>query len=116
MRRFSIWLLALSALVITPTFADSGRTQLGSDSLIIDVRTPDEYHNGHVPEALNIPYDEIVGRIATVAPNRHSQIILYCRSGRRADVAEQALRRLGYSQIENKGGLEDMKNAGYQIK
>jgi phage shock protein E len=116
MHKVSIWLFALFMLVTAPAFADAGQARRSDDSLIIDVRTGDEYQRGHVPEALNIPYDEIADRIVTVAPNRRAQIILYCRSGRRAVIAEQTLRELGYIQIENKGGLEDMKNAGYRIE
>ncbi|MDS4028697.1 MAG: rhodanese-like domain-containing protein [Candidatus Contendobacter sp.] len=82
--------------------------------LIIDVRTTEEYRAGHVREAINIPYDEIAARIAAVAPDRNSGIVLYCRSGRRSGIAEQALRQMGYRQVENKGGLNDMLQSGYQ--
>ena len=58
--------------------------------------------------------DEIAGRIAAVAPDRDRRIVLYCRSGRRSGIAEQALRQMGYRQVENKGGLNDMLQNGYQ--
>lgn len=79
------------------------------------MRTADEYRTEHVREAINIPYDEIAARIAAVAPDRDSRIVLYCRSGRRSGIAEQALRQMGYRQVENKGGLSDMLQNGYQI-
>ncbi len=82
--------------------------------LIIDVRTAEEYRAEHVREAINIPYDEIAAHIAAVAPDRDSRIVLYCRSGRRSGIAEQTLRQMGYRQVENKGGLSDMRQSGYQ--
>ena len=88
---------------------------LASQPLVIDVRTTDEYRQGHVREAVNIPYDEITGRIAAFAPDPNTHIVLYCRSGRRAGIAEQALRQMGYGQIDNKGGLNDMLHSGYRI-
>lgn len=54
---------------------------------------------------------------ATISPpwllDRTAPLVLYCRSGRRSGVAEQTLRRMGYRQIENKGGLGDMQRSGY---
>lgn len=80
---------------------------------VIDVRSAEEYREGHIREAVHIPYEQIADRITTIVPDRDTRIILYCRSGRRAGIAEQALRKLGYTHIENKGGLEDMRRAGY---
>ena len=83
---------------------------------VFDVRSAEEYRAGHVREAVHIPYEQLAHRITAIVPNRDTHIVLYCRSGRRAEIAEQALRRLGYSRIENKGGLEDMRRAGYAIE
>lgn len=82
--------------------------------LIIDVRTVGEYQHEHIRQSVNIPYDEIAGRIAAFAPERDAHIVLYCRSGRRSGIAEQTLRQLGYRQIENRGGLNDMQRSGYR--
>ena len=106
----------LAALLFSvPTWADPGGLLAPGQPLIIDVRTADEYRAGHVQDAINIPYDEIAGRIAAVTPDHDARIVLYCRSGRRSGIAEQALRQMGYRQIENKGGLNDMLQNGYQI-
>jgi len=98
-----------------PALAEPGNLPAPGQPLIIDVRTTEEYRAGHVQDAVNIPYDEITGRIAALAPDRDSRIVLYCRSGRRSGIAEQALRQMGYRQIENKGALNDMLQNGYQI-
>lgn len=64
--------------------------------LILDVRTPAEYRSGHVPHAVNIPYD----RIDAQWPGRHvppeREIVVYCGTGRRAGIAQQSLQALGY--------------------
>ncbi|MBL8250543.1 MAG: rhodanese-like domain-containing protein [Candidatus Competibacter sp.] len=100
-------------LAAAPAWADHGAPVAGGP-LVIDVRTEAEYRQGRVREALNIPYDQIAGRIAAVAPDRDARIDLYCRSGRRSGLAEQTLRRLGYRHVENKGGLDDMRRNGFQ--
>ncbi len=89
---------------------------LADQPVVIDVRTADEYRQHHVQNAVNIPYDEITSRIAAVTPNRTTAIVLYCHSGRRAGIAERALRQIGYDRIENKGGLDDMQRNGYLIQ
>lgn len=107
--------LLVVLLFSIPALAEHGDPSAPGQPLIIDVRTADEYRAGHVQTAINIPYDEIAGRIAALAPDHDARIVLYCRSGRRSDIAEQALRQMGYRQIENKGGLNDMLQNGYQI-
>ena len=107
--------LLVVLLFSIPVLAEPGGLPTPGQPLIIDVRTTEEYRAGHVQDAVNIPYDEITGRIAALAPDRDSRIVLYCRSGRRSGIAEQALRQMGYRQIENKGALNDMLQNGYQI-
>ena len=108
------WRYALALLLwVSPVMAEHGSPVAGQP-LVIDVRSEAEYRQEHVREALNIPHDEIAGRIAAVAPDRATPIALYCRSGRRSGIAEQTLRRLGYRQIENRGGLDDMRRDGYR--
>ena len=77
------------------------------DAVILDVRSADEYASGHLRDACNIPHDRIAEEIAAVAPDKTVQIILYCRSGRRAATALNALHGLGYENVSNFGGLED---------
>lgn len=72
---------------------------------LIDVRSPGEYVDGHIPTADNIDYREITEAMAD--GDRDRPIVLYCRSGSRASVAESALRSIGYTRIVNFGGLRD---------
>lgn len=75
--------------------------------ILLDVRSPEEYASGYLQGALNIPHDRIGTEIASVAPDKAAQIILYCRSGRRANTALETLRAMGYANVSNYGGLED---------
>ena len=76
-------------------------------AVILDVRSGEEYASGHLRGARNIPHDRIAEEIASVAPDKTVQIILYCRSGRRADTALKTLNSMGYENALNLGGLED---------
>jgi phage shock protein E len=65
---------------------------------VVDVRSPEEFEGGHVPGALNIPYDQIGRRVAEVGP-RDRPVLVYCRSGRRSGIAAAELARQGYSAV-----------------
>ena len=76
-------------------------------AILLDVRSPEEYASGHLRGAINIPHDRIAGEIGELAPDKTVPVILYCRSGRRADTAMKTMRGMGYEQLQNLGGLED---------
>ena len=75
--------------------------------VLIDVRSAEEYASGHLQGTVNIPHDRITEEIGSVAADKSTRIILYCRSGRRADTALNALKVAGYENVSNYGGLED---------
>ena len=82
--------------------------QVAPDSFVlIDVRSAEEFASGHLQGAVNIPHDRITDEIGSVAADKSARIILYCRSGRRADTALNALKAIGYENVSNYGGLED---------
>jgi phage shock protein E len=74
---------------------------------IIDVRTQDEWNDGHMEGAILIPYDMIGDKIGTVSKDRSKRIYVYCRSGRRSKIAKETLDKLGYKDVVNLGSLED---------
>ncbi|WFF39107.1 rhodanese-like domain-containing protein [Moraxella nasibovis] len=78
----------------------------------IDVRSSDEYKAGHLTGAVNIVHTDIANQIASVAPNKDAPIHLYCRSGSRANVALQTLKEMGYTNVTNHGGYEDLVKQG----
>ncbi len=74
------------------------------DVLILDVRTPGEFAQGHVPGAVNIPHTEIAAHLDELAPYREKEIILYCRSGRRAGIAADILKKNGFTHLAHMEG------------
>lgn len=78
--------------------------------IIIDVRTEQEFKQGHIEGAIHIPYQQIE-IVTKVVKNTELPIVLYCRSGRRAGVAQQILEQQGYSYLYNAGGLDALLNA-----
>ncbi|HVP66160.1 MAG TPA: rhodanese-like domain-containing protein [Anaeromyxobacteraceae bacterium] len=71
---------------------------------IIDVRRPDEYAAGHIPGAVNIPYDEVAVRTSEVG-SLDTEVIVYCRTGRRSAVAAETLVELGYRHVHDLGPM-----------
>ncbi len=81
------------------------------NSLLIDVRTAEEFAAGALPGARRIGHEEIAAQIASLAPDLDTPIVLYCRSGRRSALAEASLRALGYRNLINAGGYGELKLA-----
>lgn len=77
------------------------------DVTIVDVRTLQEYNEGHVPEAVNIPNEEIMDTEPELLSDKDRKILVYCRSGRRSKEAADKLVGMGYSQIYDFGGIID---------
>ena len=74
--------------------------------VVIDVRTAAEFQSGHVQGALNLPHDSISQDICKAKVAKDDHVILYCRSGRRSDIALGTLKGMGFSNVENYGGFE----------
>ena len=74
----------------------------------IDVRSAEEFNSGHLQNAVNIPHDQIIERIKSVSSDKNAPINLYCRSGRRAEVALNELKKAGYTNVTNHGGYDDL--------
>ena len=78
-----------------------------TDYVILDVRTQEEYDQGHIPGAVLIPDYEIETKAEEVLTDKDQQILVYCRSGRRSKNAAQILVELGYTNIKEFGGILD---------
>lgn len=74
------------------------------DVVILDVRTAAEFAVGHVPGARNISHELLASRLAELAPLRDKQVVLYCRSGRRSQAAEETLRKAGFTRLAHLEG------------
>ena len=75
--------------------------------IILDVRTQEEYDQGHIPGAMLIPHTDIETNAETMLTDKDQMILVYCRSGRRSKMAAEALVALGYTNIREFGGIMD---------
>ena len=75
--------------------------------IILDVRRPDEYAAGHIPNAINVPNETIGKDDIPELPDKGQLIMVYCRSGRRSKEASEKLVKLGYTNIVEFGGILD---------
>ncbi len=75
--------------------------------IILDVRTQEEYDQGHILGAILIPNTEIEDRAEEVLTDKNQLILVYCRSGRRSKLAVEALVELGYTNAKEFGGIID---------
>ena len=75
--------------------------------IILDVRTQEEYDEGHIPGAIVISHEEIAEKAEAVLTDKNQLILVYCRSGRRSKIASEALVELGYTNIKEFGGIID---------
>ncbi len=116
--------LILSSLLLSACSAPAGLSgsyrQIGMDEatammkektnyIILDVRTPEEYADGHIPAAINVPNETIGTEEIPALPNKAQLILVYCRSGRRSKEAAEKLVKLGYTNIVEFGGILDWK-------
>lgn len=122
--------IALSLLLVAPALAESedpseapgiapselsARRVSGTAPVVIDVRTAEEYATGHIPGALNIPFDQVAQRITEIeAPHG---VALYCMVGPRARKGEAALLDAGYTSVLHlEGGLAAWQAAGLPVE
>ena len=75
--------------------------------IILDVRTQEEYDEGHIPGAIVISHEKIADKAEEVLTDKGQLILVYCRSGRRSKLAAEALVKLGYTNIKEFGGIID---------
>lgn len=75
--------------------------------VLLDVRSSEEFHSGHVPDATLIPLDQLVVMAERRLPDKGKVYLVYCRSGRRSEAGAAILRRLGYPLAFNSGGVID---------
>ena len=77
------------------------------DYILLDVRTDEEFRDEHIEGALLIPHTEIGSRAKTELPDKNALILIYCRAGRRSEIAARELIRMGYTNVYDFGGILD---------
>lgn len=120
-----VFFIFVGLVLTAPSFAtdsisvDDLATQIdaGTAPLILDVRSEQEFQQGHVPNAQLIPHTEISQRLGELESHRDQPIIIYCQSGRRAKLAVRQLRKEGFKQIILlEGSYQAWKQADHRIE
>ncbi|MBS1190747.1 MAG: Rhodanese-like protein [Rhodocyclaceae bacterium] len=127
----NILLIAIAAVsglsLLWPYFRRSGAAEVNpaeatllinrQDALVIDVREPDEFAAGHLPEARNIPVGKIADRAGEIEKFKDKPLILCCASGMRSMKACGELKKLGFISLHSlAGGIEAWRQAGLPVK
>jgi phage shock protein E len=107
MRIFPVLVLALACSAAPSDVMEISQDDLLSDPsgvFLLDVRTPNEFAAGHIPNAVNIPYDQLAGRLTEIEEFRDESVVVYCESGVRAGKATSVISGAGFSKIYHLDG------------
>jgi len=92
------------------------KLSVSSGVTILDVRTAQEFREGHLNGALHIPIAELSGRIGELVPLNKRQFLVYCLAGGRSAVACRILKKSGFSRVANmQGGISAWQRKGYPL-
>ena len=75
-----------------------------ADAVLVDVRTPQEYREGHIPGSKNVPL-QTIDKVDAVVENKDTALYVYCHSGARSRQAVSYLQHMGYTNVNNIGGI-----------
>lgn len=90
--------------------------QNAEDFHILDVRSSEEYAEGHVPGAMHIPHDSIQTKLSSLPQDKDAPLLIYCRTGRKAGLATTELKQMGYSKIFHmQGNMPGWTEKGFDI-
>lgn len=114
-----MWLLPLSVLIGCADSSEGGSymqisvdeaikmMETEEDYMLLDVRTMEEYQEGHIPDAICIPNETIGEDVTEELPDKEQIILVYCRSGNRSKQAAEKLAEQGYTNVYEFGGIID---------
>jgi len=104
------WIILIAAVIaflflkrLTQVTPATAREWLNQGALVIDVRSPAEFQERHLPGVINIPLDRLGDEIARHAPDKAQPLLLHCRSGQRSGMGTSALKKMGYQNVFNLG-------------
>ncbi len=91
----------LTAVRVSGTDA---RSLVANGAMLVDVRSTGEFSAGHIEGALNIPIQELSGRVGELG-DKSGQIVVYCQSGGRSAMAKRLLEKNGFTDVHDMGGM-----------
>lgn len=89
------------------TSDEAKNIMLTEKPIVVDVRSLEEYNEGHIPNAISVPLETIENEAETKLKNKDDLILVYCRSGRRSREAALRLIKKGYTNVIDFGGIQD---------
>ena len=89
------------------TSDEAKNIMLTEKPIVVDVRSLEEYNEGHIPNAISVPLETIENEAETKLKNKDDLILVYCRSGRRSREATLRLIEKGYTNVIDFGGIQD---------
>ena len=106
---FTLWYYmnsrGVSKLKINPTEAKK-RLDTEKGIILLDVRTPEEYIENHIPKSTLIPLNVLANEASLKLPDKQAAIFIYCRSGNRSRAAVKMLLKQGYTNVFDLGGIK----------
>ena len=104
------------AVAQRPTGKDDpalAKQRIADGAVVLDVRSPEEFAEGHLANATNVPVDDVHARLAEIdklaGGDKKKPIVTYCAAGKRAGRAKQTLEAAGYTNVTNGGGYDDLR-------
>lgn len=105
-----------AATNLTPADPTMIERAKNGEIILLDVRSPEEFAEGHIPGAINVPHDHIDEYLATLSDHKDKPVVVYCRSGRRADLVIDVLKQHEFNDLRHlEGDMMGWGEAGYPI-
>lgn len=101
-----IWLSLMTFASFAASRADIAWQKIDQGALLVDVRTPQEFDAQHLNNSVNFPLNTVNVSFNDIAKDR--EIVLYCRSGNRSGQAERYLKQVGFTNVHNGGGIQEL--------
>ena len=105
----AVMLIALAGALVGCLGPKGEKMKLPDNAVLLDVRRADEFNAGHIDGAVLVPHDTIAEMVGAVVPDKNTPVYVYCRSGRRSAIAVEVMRKLGYTNLTDLGGMDEAK-------
>ena len=105
----TIWLISPVLAGGDPEAARKAWPMIQDGVLVVDVRSAEEFADGHLDGAVNIEWDKYDDLIAAIGDDKQRQVVFYCRTGNRVGKSIKELESRGYTNIYNATGLEALR-------